>query len=119
MTLIVCLYTLRVICLARLVTQPFPGLKILGTDRLSLREIQLLRTTHYELRTKFIMDEKETQQTTNHIDYKDITRLRNYVNPHARMLNRRRTGLAAREQRNFARAIKRARFMALMPYISR
>lgn len=64
------------------------------------------------------MDEKEKQQTINHIDYKDITRLRAYVNPHARMMNRRRTGLSAHEQRNFARAVKRARFMALMPYIS-
>lgn len=65
--------------------------------------------------------EKETTQTVNmplhHVDYKDITRLGGMVNPHARMMSRRRTGLSARGQRNFARAIKRARFMALMPYI--
>jgi small subunit ribosomal protein S18 len=52
-----------------------------------------------------------------HIDYKDITRLAAYVNPHSRMMNRRRTGFSAKAQRDFARAIKRARFMALMPYI--
>ncbi len=52
-----------------------------------------------------------------HIDYKDITRLNAYVNPHARMMSRRRTGFSAKAQRDFARAIKRARFMALMPYI--
>lgn len=65
--------------------------------------------------------EKETQQTINkplhHIDFKDITSLRAMVNPHARMMNRRRTGLSAKGQRNFATAVKRARFMALMPYI--
>ena len=65
--------------------------------------------------------EKET--TTNaplhHVDYKDITRLRTNVNPHARMMNRRRTHLSAAGQRNFSRAIKRARFMALMPYLQR
>ena len=65
--------------------------------------------------------ETEKQETINppahHIDYKDITRLNNHVNPHARMMNRRRTGMSAKGQRNFARAIKRARFMALMPYI--
>ena len=67
--------------------------------------------------------ESETQttnsetQTINHIDYKDITRLQAYVNPHGRMMNRRRTGFKAKEQRRFAQAIKRARFMALMPYI--
>jgi small subunit ribosomal protein S18 len=60
-----------------------------------------------------------TQKSTinNHIDYKDINRLYNHVNPHARMMNRRRTGMSAKGQRNFAKAIKRARFMALMPYI--
>jgi small subunit ribosomal protein S18 len=62
-----------------------------------------------------------TQQTVNqplhHVDYKDITRLRTMVNPHARMMNRRRTGLSGKGQRNFAQAIKRARFLALVPYI--
>lgn len=54
-----------------------------------------------------------------HIDYKDITGLSNNINPHARMNSRRRTGFSAKAQRDFARAIKRARFMALMPYIAR
>lgn len=53
-----------------------------------------------------------------HIDYKDITRLKAHVNPHARMYNRRRTGFTAKGQRDFARAVKRARFMALMPFVS-
>jgi small subunit ribosomal protein S18 len=54
-----------------------------------------------------------------HIDYKDITRLGHHVNPHARMNSRKRTGFTAKAQRDFAQAIKRARFMALMPYIAR
>ena len=65
--------------------------------------------------------ETEKKETINapmhHVDYKDIVRLRANVNPHARMMSRRRTGMSAKGQRNFARAIKRARFMALMPYI--
>ncbi|MBY0309788.1 30S ribosomal protein S18 [Patescibacteria group bacterium] len=52
-----------------------------------------------------------------HVDYKDITRLGALVNPHARILNRRRTGFTAKQQRDLSRGIKRARFMALMPYI--
>ncbi len=52
-----------------------------------------------------------------HIDYKDITKLGTFVNPHARMFSRRRSGFSAKAQRDFARAIKRSRFMALMPYI--
>lgn len=67
-------------------------------------------------------EEKQAQvQTKNeslHIDYKDITRLRLQVNPHARMHNRRRTGFTAKGQRDFAKATKRARFMALMPFVS-
>lgn len=68
------------------------------------------------------METKEKEKkvvSTQHIDYKDITRLANHVNPHARMMSRRRTGMTASGQRAFARAIKRARFLALMPYIQR
>ncbi len=57
--------------------------------------------------------------TVQHIDYKDIIRLGHHVNPHARMNSRKRTGFTAKAQRDFAQAIKRARFMALMPYIAR
>lgn len=61
--------------------------------------------------------EKKVTQTV-HIDYKDVVSIRAHLNPHSRMLNRARTGLTAREQRGFARAVKRARFMALVPYVS-
>jgi small subunit ribosomal protein S18 len=64
------------------------------------------------------MDKEQTVNAPlHHIDYKDINRLGANVNPHARMMSRRRTQLSARGQRNFATAVKRARFMALMPYI--
>ena len=61
--------------------------------------------------------EKTIHAPEHHVDYKDILRLKSNVNPHARMMNRRRTGMTAKGQRNFARAVKRARFMALVPYI--
>lgn len=66
------------------------------------------------------MEQQDLHKKTalEHIDYKDINRLSAFVNPHARMYNRRRTGFSAKAQRNFAKAIKRARFMALMPYLS-
>lgn len=62
--------------------------------------------------------EKEKKQPVTHIDYKDIVGLKNHVNPHARIMSRKRTGLKASAQRDLARAIKRARFMALLPYVS-
>ena len=52
-----------------------------------------------------------------HIDYKDIDILKRFLNPHGRILSRRVTGLTAKNQRAVTTAIKRARFMGLMPYI--
>jgi len=64
--------------------------------------------------------EKKEKSTTNveHFDYKDVLKLRAHINPHARMFSRKRTGLTAHEQRVFAQAVKRARFMSLIPYVS-
>ena len=64
------------------------------------------------------MSEEKKTQTVNHIDYKNISRIKAHTNPHARMFNRRRTGFTAKQQRDFAQATKRARFMALLPYIA-
>ena len=52
------------------------------------------------------------------VDYKDIAYLKQFTNPHAKMLSRRRTGMPAGKQREIALAIKRARFMALLPYLT-
>jgi small subunit ribosomal protein S18 len=50
------------------------------------------------------------------IDYKEAGRLRRYVTERGKILPRRITGNCARHQRQLTTAIKRARFMALMPY---
>lgn len=52
------------------------------------------------------------------VDYKDVVRLRKYVSERAKILPRRVTGTCAKHQRQLTSAIKRARHMALMPYIS-
>ena len=52
------------------------------------------------------------------IDYKDISRLRRFVSERAKILPRRVTGTCARHQRELTVAIKRARYLALMPYTS-
>jgi small subunit ribosomal protein S18 len=54
-----------------------------------------------------------------HVDYKDVETLRKFLNPHGKIMARRRTGLSLAAQRNVAEAVKRARFMALLPYIVR
>ncbi len=59
------------------------------------------------------------QNGINHIDYKDVEILKKFVNPHGRILSRKRTGVSSKNQRKLANAIKLARFMALMPYVAR
>ena len=54
-----------------------------------------------------------------HIDYKDTEILRKFLNPHGRLLARKRTGVSAANQRKLGTAVKRARFMGLLPYIER
>lgn len=60
-----------------------------------------------------------TENNIKHIDYKDVELLKKFLNPHARMISRKRTGVTAKNQRNLAMAVKNARFMGLLPYVSR
>lgn len=50
------------------------------------------------------------------IDYKDINTLRRFVSDQGQIDSRRRTGTCARHQRRLTIAIKRARYLALLPY---
>ena len=51
------------------------------------------------------------------IDYKDPDKLRGFITDRAKIAPRRRTGTCARHQRTLAIAIKRARHLALLPYV--
>ncbi len=51
------------------------------------------------------------------IDYKDVETLRKYMTRRGKILPRRSTGTCAYHQRQLSRAIKRARQMALLPYV--
>ena len=55
---------------------------------------------------------------TVYVDYKNSEDLRRMLTPNGKIQGRKRTGLNAREQRLVAQAIKRARYMALLPYTS-
>lgn len=52
------------------------------------------------------------------IDYKDVARLRRFMSERAKILPRRVTGTCARHQRELTVAIKRARQIALLPFVS-
>jgi small subunit ribosomal protein S18 len=60
-----------------------------------------------------------SQHNIKYIDYKDTEILKKFINPHGRMIARKRTGISAKYQRQLATAIKRARFMGLLPYVAR
>ena len=50
------------------------------------------------------------------VDYKEVELLRKFLTASSKMMSRKRGGTSADEQRDVRRAIKRARFLALLPY---
>lgn len=53
------------------------------------------------------------------IDYKDIKTLQKYINSYGKIDARKRSGVCPKHQRKLSVAIKRARIMALMPFVGR
>ncbi|MEB3211467.1 MAG: 30S ribosomal protein S18 [Leptolyngbyaceae bacterium] len=53
------------------------------------------------------------------IDYKDVELLRKFITERGKILPRRITGLTAKQQRDLTVAVKRARILALLPFINR
>ena len=51
------------------------------------------------------------------VDYKDVAIVSKYINEKGKILPRRMTGACAKHQRHIANQIKRARYMALLPYV--
>ncbi|MBO5359518.1 MAG: 30S ribosomal protein S18 [Clostridia bacterium] len=54
----------------------------------------------------------------DYIDYKDVNKLRKFTSERSKILPRRVTGTCAKHQRELTTAIKRARYVALLPYTS-
>ena len=57
-----------------------------------------------------------TAENIKHIDYKDLELLKAYVTETGKIVPSRITGTSARYQRQLATAVKRARYLALLPY---
>ena len=58
-----------------------------------------------------------TQNKVEHIDFKDVELLKRFITDRGKILPRRVTGTKAYYQKHLAVAIKRARFMALLPFV--
>ena len=52
------------------------------------------------------------------VDYKDVRRLRGYISERGKIIPRRISGSCARHQRQLTHAVRRARTVALLPYVS-
>lgn len=59
-----------------------------------------------------------TANGITHIDYKDVDLLKRFISERGKILPRRVTGTSAKYQRKLTVAIKRARIMALLPFVS-
>ena len=65
------------------------------------------------------MKNKKVKRVINeYIDYKDAKMLQKFVNDQGKIIPRRITGLSAKQHRELVQAIKRARQIAIMPFIS-
>ncbi len=69
-----------------------------------------------EIRTKKIC--RFTQNNIKYIDYKNVKLLNKYTTEQGKIIPKRITGTSAKYQRQLSIAIKRARHMALLPYVS-
>ena len=58
------------------------------------------------------------QVIPDYVDWKDVDYLRQFIPERGKIMPRRISGISAKDQRRIARAIKRARTMALLPYVS-
>ena len=63
------------------------------------------------------VEEKFAKNKIDYIDYKDVELLKRFISANGKIIPRRVTGTSAKYQRKLARAIKRARQMALLPYV--
>ena len=60
----------------------------------------------------------QAKRDISHFDYKDFKILHRFVNPHGQIESRRKTGLTEKQQKAMTKAIKRARHIALLPFVS-
>ena len=58
-----------------------------------------------------------TKNKVKYIDYKDVETLKKFIGVNGKISPRRLTGTSAKYQRQLAKAIKRARYMALLPFV--
>ena len=66
---------------------------------------------------KFLGKSRIRQKDTGPINYKDVAALQKFVSQQGKLFSRKRTGFNAQQQRELKLAVKKARYLALLPYV--
>lgn len=70
------------------------------------------RTTHVDLKCPLC------EASVKRVTYKDVYQLKKFTSVRGKIISTEKSGVCAKHQRQLTRAIKRARYMALMPYVA-
>ena len=87
------------------------------------RKLQVNKVSKRRAKTKIRTKKKDPifvegqRPRPMYVDYKDLELLKKLTNRQGKIIGRRKTGCTAVSQHAVARAIKRARFMAMLPYV--
>jgi small subunit ribosomal protein S18 len=77
-----------------------------------------LNTVKSTGRRKFVGTPPGYEPRPAFIDYKDVSGLKKFITAQGKLMSRKRSGLSASYQKSLAQAVKRARFMGLLPYVA-
>jgi small subunit ribosomal protein S18 len=90
--------------------------EIMSTDRFARRNTKRKPKIKTKKKDPLFVDGERPRPM--YVDYKDLELLSRLTNRQGRIVSRRKTGCTAVSQHAVTRAIKRARFMALLPYVA-
>lgn len=95
-----------------------PRMQNVQQQRLSAKELKKKKKKK-KARMLAPVPSKLTKEQKHFIDYKDVETLSKFVSGVGKLLSRKRAGTNAREQQMVREAVKLARFMSLLPYVSK
>lgn len=99
-------------------TAPVEKLKLESGDELAVSTVDEKEVSKTRKKRMVTPDRCPVCESNTPIDYKDVYRLKRFMSRRGRMIPRSRSGACAKHQRQIATAIKRARQMAMLPYVS-
>jgi small subunit ribosomal protein S18 len=99
-------------------SSPVAKTKLGAEDELTVSTVDEKEVTKVRRKMVVVPDKCAICEAGVAVDYKDVYRLKRFTSRRGRMIPRSRSGLCSKHQRQVAQAIKRARFMALLPYVA-